>query len=99
MSDRVTLPTEFFDRTSEVILRQPEPQYIYAQLVFMADAAAELQRLSAMGITPSAPSPTPPRPCLQFQFFQAILSATSRCPRPSWSRTSSHRARSATPSA
>lgn len=74
MSDRVTLPTEFFDRTSEVILRQPEPQYLYAQLVFMADAAAELQRLSAMGITPERAIPDTAAAVPQFQFFQAILS-------------------------
>lgn len=42
-ASRVTLPNEFFDRTSAKMLVQPEPQYIYARLVFMAAAAAELR--------------------------------------------------------
>lgn len=40
---RVTLPNEFFDRTSAKMLVQPEPQYIYARLVYMAAAQAELR--------------------------------------------------------
>ena len=40
---RATLPSEFFDRTSAMMLVQPEPQYLYAQLVFMADLQAELR--------------------------------------------------------
>ena len=41
---RATLPAEFFDRTSAMMLIQPEPQYLYAQLVFMADLQAELRQ-------------------------------------------------------
>lgn len=39
---RVTLPSEFFDITSAMMLVQPEPQYLYARLAFMSRAAAEL---------------------------------------------------------
>jgi len=46
---RMTLPQEFFDRTSNMMLRQPEPQYLYAQLVFMANAQAELKKAQAAG--------------------------------------------------
>lgn len=49
---RVTLSSDFFDRTSEKMLKQPEPQYLYARLLFMAVGQAELQRLSALGISP-----------------------------------------------
>lgn len=40
---RATLPAEFFDRTSSMMLVQPEPQYLYAQMVFAADLQAELR--------------------------------------------------------
>lgn len=40
---RATLPSEFFDRTSAMMLVQPEPQYLYAQFVYMADVQAELK--------------------------------------------------------
>jgi len=40
---RATLPAEFFDRTSSMMLIQPEPQYLYAQMVFAADLQAELR--------------------------------------------------------
>lgn len=40
---RATLPAEFYDRTSAMMLVQPEPQYLYAQLVYMADVQAELR--------------------------------------------------------
>lgn len=49
---RATLPSEFYDRTSAFMLRQPEPQYLYAQLVFMGSAQAELRRMEAAGISP-----------------------------------------------
>ena len=49
---RATLPSEFFDRTSAFMLRQPEPQYLYAQLVFASSAQAEMRRAEALGITP-----------------------------------------------
>jgi hypothetical protein len=40
---RATLPAEFFDRTSAMMLIQPEQQYLYAQMVFAADLQAELR--------------------------------------------------------
>lgn len=49
---RATLPSEFFDRTSAFMLRQPEPQYLYAQLVFASSAQAEMRRAEALGISP-----------------------------------------------
>jgi hypothetical protein len=49
---RATLPSEFFDRTSAFMLKQPEPQYLYAQMVFAANAQAELRRAEALGISP-----------------------------------------------
>ncbi len=42
---RASLPTEFFDRTSTIVLRQPLPQYLYARMLFGAAAQAELRRL------------------------------------------------------
>lgn len=50
--NRATLPSEFFDRTSAFMLKQPEPQYLYAQLVYAANAQAELRRAEALGISP-----------------------------------------------
>ncbi len=43
MSDitRVSLPENFYDTTSSMLLAQPEPQYLYAQM-FMAAAGASL---------------------------------------------------------
>ena len=49
---RANLPSEFFDRTSAFMLKQPEPQYLYAQMVFAANAQAELRRAEALGISP-----------------------------------------------
>ena len=49
--NRATLPAEFFDRTSAFMLKQPEPQYLYAQIVFAANANAELRRAEALGIS------------------------------------------------
>jgi len=59
MSSRIMLPAEFYDRTSEVVLRQPLPQYLYAKLVYAAAAKAELLRVgpdafTSMGRGPSS---------------------------------------------
>jgi hypothetical protein len=48
--NRLSLPSEFYDRTSQIMLRAPEPQYIYARMVVMADAAAELRRIGEIGL-------------------------------------------------
>lgn len=48
-SSRVTLPQEFFDITSDMLLVQPEPQYLYAQL-WKASVGAELGMSSALGM-------------------------------------------------
>lgn len=42
---RVSLPTEFYDRTSAQIARQPLPDFTYAQMLFAANARAELMRV------------------------------------------------------
>lgn len=42
---RATLPTEFFDITSQMMLRAAEPAYAYARLLFMGSAQAELSRM------------------------------------------------------
>jgi hypothetical protein len=44
---RATLPAEFFDITSAMMLVQPEPQYSYAQMLFAGQARAAL---SAEGV-------------------------------------------------
>jgi hypothetical protein len=46
---RVSMPEEFFDITSAMLLRQPEPQYLYAQLMKSA-LAADLAPPSMIGM-------------------------------------------------
>jgi len=45
---RITMPENFYDITSDMLLTQPEPQYLYAQL-FKNALAASLQAPSAFG--------------------------------------------------
>ena len=45
MVARIDLPTEFYDRTSALVLRTPLPQFIYAKLVYGSAAQAELRRM------------------------------------------------------
>lgn len=40
---RLTLPGAFYDRTSQQMLVAPEPEYLYAKLVFAANAKMELR--------------------------------------------------------
>lgn len=49
-----TLPTEFTVKVSEQMLRTPEPAYVYARMLFMAVALAELKKdaLGTFGLTP-----------------------------------------------
>lgn len=51
MASRNDLPTEFYDRTSERVLRAPLPQFLYARLVAAAAAQSELKRLGADSFT------------------------------------------------
>jgi hypothetical protein len=54
---RIELPTEFYDRTSAIVLRAPQPQFLYAKLVYAASAQAELRRLGPDAIVaPGRPS-------------------------------------------
>lgn len=45
MTSRNDPPTEFYDRTSEYVLRTPLQQFLYAKLLYAAAAKAELQRV------------------------------------------------------
>ena len=67
MSSRIQLPAEFFDRTSEVVLRTPLPQFLYAKLLYAAAARAELMRVgpeafTSMGRGPSSQGAAYPDP-------------------------------------
>jgi hypothetical protein len=41
-ANRITLPQEFYDKTSDMVLKAPLPQFPYARMLFMAYAQAEL---------------------------------------------------------
>lgn len=45
---RVSVPQEFYDKTNDMLLVQPEPQYLYAQL-WLSAMAASLSMPSEMG--------------------------------------------------
>ena len=47
--NRVSLPEEFYDITSDLLLSQPEPQYLYAQMWLMA-MATDLSPPSSLGM-------------------------------------------------
>lgn len=47
---RATVPSEFFDITSAMMLRQPEPEYPFAKLAFAAQARAELMATDAAAV-------------------------------------------------
>jgi hypothetical protein len=52
--NRASLPEEFFDITSSMVLVQPEPQYVFAQLAKMAlGSAMLLAAAGALGISPT----------------------------------------------
>lgn len=51
MITRATLPQEFFDITSDMLLVQPEPQYLHGMLAKMA-LGASLQMGEGLGIAP-----------------------------------------------
>ena len=55
---RLTLPSEFYDRTSEIVLRQPADEFLYAKLLFAASAKAELQRVGPEAFTPPGKAST-----------------------------------------
>jgi hypothetical protein len=46
---RVSLPEEFYDKTSDMLLVQPEPQYLYAML-FLQSLKASLEVPSELGL-------------------------------------------------
>lgn len=71
---RATLSPEFFDRTSEKLLIQPEPQYLMARLLYMSNAAAELRRSGPMGLTPDRAIPEMGAAMPAFQDMQLLLS-------------------------
>jgi hypothetical protein len=47
---RPTLPSEFFDRTSSKLLKQPEPQYFFCMMAHAADARCQLQTAGLLGL-------------------------------------------------
>lgn len=72
---RATLSPEFFVRTSEKLLIQPEPQYVLARLLFMSNAAAEFRRTGApMGLTPERAIPDMGAGVGAFEEMQLLLS-------------------------
>lgn len=54
---RATLPEEFYDKTSDMLLVQPEPQYLYAML-YLQSLRASLEVPSELGL-PFRPLPDP----------------------------------------
>lgn len=46
-ASRITLPAEFFDIVSPMMLVQPEPQRYFAQMIFASNARAELASVDA----------------------------------------------------
>lgn len=48
-NSRVDMPTGFFDKTSDMLLREPRPQYLYAQL-FLNALRASLETPGEMGL-------------------------------------------------
>lgn len=50
MTSRVELPTEFFDITSSMMLRQPEPEYLFAKMLFAGATRAELMQTDAEAV-------------------------------------------------
>lgn len=47
---RVSLPAEFYDKTSAMMLRQPEPEYLFAKLAAAAQVRAELLATDAAAV-------------------------------------------------
>lgn len=47
---RATVPSEFYDITSAMMLRQPEPEYLFAKLAFAAQTRAELMASDAAAV-------------------------------------------------
>lgn len=58
-ASRVSLPAEFFDKTSAMMLRQPEPGYVFAQMVYAAAARAELMSVDPGALFAAGRSPLP----------------------------------------
>lgn len=57
--NRASLPEEFFDITSGMVLKQPEPQYIFAMLAKMAiGSAMMLAAQNQLGIVPGRAIPS-----------------------------------------
>lgn len=54
---RVSVPSEFFDITSQIMLRAPEPSYAYARLLMAASGRAEMLRVGESNAPPSRALP------------------------------------------
>lgn len=54
---RVSVPSEFYDITSQIMLRAPEPSYAYARLLMAAAGRAEMLRVGESNAPPSRAIP------------------------------------------
>lgn len=54
---RNSLPQEFLDLTSARMLLQPEPEYMFARMIFMGWAQAELTAAGMIGVSPERAAP------------------------------------------
>lgn len=74
--DRSTLPEEFYDITSAMMLVQPEPQYLHARLG-MASIMKDLSPGSSLGLpgrtTPVAGAPVPNLSSMQLMLADPVL--------------------------
>lgn len=73
-ASRVTLPSEFFDIVSPMMLVQPEPQRYFAQMIFASNARAELAGNDAGSFFNSrSPLPSSGAPVMDLAAQQLML--------------------------
>ena len=70
---RATLPEEFYDKTSDMLLVKPEPQYLYAEM-WLGAMKASLQVPDALGL-PGREVPTPGSPYTQAEADRLMLAS------------------------
>lgn len=74
-ASRIVLPSEFYDRTSEIVLRTPADEFLYSKLVYAASAKAELARLGPDAFQGNrGPNGAAGAPYPDFSSFQDLLS-------------------------
>lgn len=72
-ASRVTLPAEFFDIVSPMMLVQPEPQRYFAQMIFASNARAELSINSGAFFNSRQPLPASGAPVMDLAAQQLML--------------------------